>query len=68
MNIKNVLISIGVFICIVLIGWLFVLIMSSRTWMVDKMDYLLWAIIYASGVMGVCTFTICNCIKKNRTK
>lgn len=65
MNIRKVLCCIGLFVFIALFGWGFVEIMSTFTWMVDKMDYLLWAIIYLAGVIGVCTFLFCNSIKDN---
>lgn len=64
---NKLLCSIGIFIAIVLFGWAFVDIMSNLTWMVNKLDYLLWAIIYLAGVIGVCTFFICNSVNKGRS-
>lgn len=65
MKIKKVIYYIGVFACIVLFGWLFTEIMSNFTWMIDEMDYLLWAILYLAGVMGSCTYLLCSSFKKN---
>lgn len=64
MNTKKGVYGLGIFVGIVLIGWAFIEIMSNFTWMVDKMDYLLWAILYLAGVIGSCTYLVCSSFKK----
>jgi len=65
MNKKRAIYCIGIFLCTILFGWGFVEIMSKFTWMVDRMDYLLWSIIYLSGIIVVCTYVLSNNLKRN---
>lgn len=65
MNIKILIYSIAILVGVTLGGYYVVELFSKLTWMVDRMDLILWAILFLAGIVSMCTYLLCSTIKSN---